>query len=98
MDFGIGSDEIKIENSALLISMLEEDPKRVQALFAEEPQDIFDENTQSNRDFQDCPTILMILSKIFSQVRTVPVEKVHIKLISIALILKMTELMTKWNN
>jgi flagellar capping protein FliD len=53
MDFGIGSDEIKIENSALLISMLEEDPKRVQALFAEEPQeDIFDENTQSNRDFQ----------------------------------------------
>jgi flagellar capping protein FliD len=53
MDFGIGSDEIKIENSALLISMLEEDPKRVQALFSEEPQeDIFDENTQSNRDFQ----------------------------------------------
>jgi flagellar capping protein FliD len=53
MDFGIGSDEIKIENSALLISMLEEDPKRVQALFAEELQeDIFDENTQSNRDFQ----------------------------------------------
>jgi flagellar capping protein FliD len=53
MDFGIGSDEIKIENSALLISMLEEDPKRVQALFAEVPQeDIFDENTQSNRDFQ----------------------------------------------
>ena len=53
MDFGIGSDELKVENSALLISMLEDDPMRVQALFAEEPvEDVFDENTQSNRGYK----------------------------------------------
>jgi len=53
MDFGIGSDELKVENSALLISMLEDDPIRVQALFAEEPvEDAFDENTQSNRSYK----------------------------------------------
>jgi flagellar capping protein FliD len=53
MDFGIGSDELKVEDSALLISMLEDEPKRVQALFAEEPtEDLFDENTQSKRGFK----------------------------------------------
>ena len=53
MDFGIGSDELKVENSALLISMLEDDPVRVQALFAEEPEDdVYDENTQSNRGYE----------------------------------------------
>jgi flagellar capping protein FliD len=53
MDFGIGSDELKVEDSDLLISMLEDDPKRVQALFAEEPtEDVFDENTQSKRSFR----------------------------------------------
>ena len=53
MDFGIGSDELKVENSALLISMLEDDPMRVQALFAEEPvEDVFDENTQSKRGYK----------------------------------------------
>lgn len=53
LDFGIGSDEIKIENSSLLLTALQEQPERVQALFAEEKQeDIFDENTQTNRDFE----------------------------------------------
>ena len=57
LDFGIGSDEIKIENSSLLLTALQEQPERVQALFVEEKQeDIFDENMQTNRDFEGIST------------------------------------------
>ena len=53
LDFGIGSDEIKIENSSLLLAALQDQPERVQALFAEDKQEnIFDENTQTNRDLE----------------------------------------------
>ena len=53
LDFGIGSDEIKVESSAKLIQALEEMPERVQALFAEASQTaVFDDNTKRNRDFQ----------------------------------------------
>ena len=53
MDFGIGSDEIKVESTAKLIEALEDMPERVQALFAEATQtSVFDDNTKRNRDFQ----------------------------------------------
>ena len=53
LDFGIGSDEIKVESSAKLIQALEEMPERVQALFSEATQTgVFDDNTKRERDFQ----------------------------------------------
>ena len=53
LDFGIGSDNIKVENSAMLLQALEEQPEKVQALFAESPvQGAFDLNTNTERDYQ----------------------------------------------
>ena len=53
LDFGIGSDNIKVENSAMLLQALEEQPEKVQALFAEVPTAAaFDLNTSSERDYQ----------------------------------------------
>ncbi|HAE12006.1 MAG TPA: hypothetical protein DCG39_10235 [Opitutae bacterium] len=53
LDFGIGSDRLVVENSALLIQALSEKPEKVQALFAEATvEDAYDENTKSNRTYQ----------------------------------------------
>lgn len=53
LDFGIGSDNIKVENSAMLLQALEEQPEKVQALFAEVPVEAaLDLNTNTERDYQ----------------------------------------------
>ena len=53
LDFGIGSDRLVVENSALLIQALSEKPEKVQALFAEATvENAYDENTKSNRTYQ----------------------------------------------
>ena len=52
LDFGIGSDNIQVKNSALLLQALEEQPEKVQALFSESTvENAFDSNTQRNRTY-----------------------------------------------
>lgn len=53
LDFGIGSDRLQVKNSALLTEALEDEPEKVQALFAEETVDsAFDLNSNSNRKYE----------------------------------------------
>jgi flagellar capping protein FliD len=53
LDFGIGSDRLIIENSALLLQALSENPEKVEALFSEVTvDDVFDENTKTSRSYQ----------------------------------------------
>ncbi len=53
LDFGIGSDRLVVENSALLLQALAETPEKVQALFSEaKVEDAYDENTKTNRTYQ----------------------------------------------
>ena len=53
LDFGIGSDNMQVKNSAMLLQALEEEPEKVQAFFAESPvESAFDLNTNSNRKYQ----------------------------------------------
>ena len=53
LDFGIGSDLLKVTDSSLLTKALEEEPERVMALFGEEKVvGAFDLYTKTNRDYQ----------------------------------------------
>jgi flagellar capping protein FliD len=53
LDFGIGSDRLVVENSALLLQALTDNPERVQALFSEvQVENAYDENTKTNRTYQ----------------------------------------------
>ena len=53
LDFGIGSNNIKVVNSSLLAEELDKNPERVQALFSEAlVEDVYDSITQTNRDYQ----------------------------------------------
>jgi flagellar capping protein FliD len=53
LDFGIGSNNIKVVNSSLLAEELEKNPERVQALFSETlVEDAYDSITETNRDYQ----------------------------------------------
>ena len=53
LDFGIGSDLLKVTDSSLLTKILEEEPERVMALFGEEKvEGAFDLYTKTNRDYQ----------------------------------------------
>ena len=53
LDFGIGSNNIKVVNSSLLAEELEKSPERVQALFSETlVEDAYDSITETNRDYQ----------------------------------------------
>ncbi len=53
LDFGIGSNNIKVVNSSLLAQELEKNPERVQALFSEAlVEDVYDSITETNRDYQ----------------------------------------------
>jgi flagellar capping protein FliD len=53
LDFGIGSDRLTVENSALLLQALSDNPEKVEALFSEATvENVFDENTQTSRSYQ----------------------------------------------
>lgn len=53
LDFGVGSDRLIVENSALLLQALNETPEKVEALFSEVTvENAFDQNTQTNRSYQ----------------------------------------------
>ena len=53
LDFGIGSNRLKVENSALLLQALEDEPEKVEALFAEATvENAFDSNTQTTRKYE----------------------------------------------
>jgi len=53
LDFGVGSDRLVVENSALLLQALSENPEKVEALFSEATvENAFDENTQTSRSYQ----------------------------------------------
>ena len=53
LDFGIGSDLLKITDSSLLTKALEEEPERVMAMFGEEKvEGAFDLYTKTNRNYQ----------------------------------------------
>ena len=53
LDFGIGSNTIKIEDSSLLMEELENNPDRVFALFSEPlVEDAYDTITQTNRNYE----------------------------------------------
>jgi len=53
LDFGVGSDRLVVENSALLLQALSDNPEKVEALFSEATvENAFDENTQTSRSFQ----------------------------------------------
>lgn len=53
LDFGIGSNNIKVVDSSLLEEELEKNPERVQALFSEAlVEDVYDSITETNRDYQ----------------------------------------------
>ena len=53
LDFGIGSDRLQVKNSALLTEALEDEPEKVQALFAEETvESAFDLNSNTNRKYE----------------------------------------------
>ena len=49
MDFGVGSDNLKTTNSALLLQALEDDPEMVKSLFNQDVVTRFDEITQADR-------------------------------------------------
>ena len=52
LDFGVGSDNLKTSNSALLIQALEERPEMVQSLFDQDKVTRFDVVTNSNRELK----------------------------------------------
>mgnify|MGYP007000413487 len=53
LDFGIGSDNLQVKNSAMLLQALEDEPEKVQALFSESPVELaFDSNTNTQRNYQ----------------------------------------------
>ena len=53
LDFGVGSDKLTVENSALLLQALNDTPEKVEALFSEVTvENAFDQNTQTNRSYQ----------------------------------------------
>jgi len=53
LDFGIGSNTIKIEDSSLLMEELENNPDRVFALFSEPlVEDAYDTITETNRNYE----------------------------------------------
>jgi flagellar capping protein FliD len=52
LDFGVGSDNLKTSNSALLIQALEDQPDMVQSLFDQDKVTRFDSLTKSDRPFQ----------------------------------------------
>jgi hypothetical protein len=53
LDFGIGSDNLQVKNSAMLLQALEDEPEKVQALFSETPVELaFDSNTNTQRKYQ----------------------------------------------
>ena len=53
LDFGIGSDLLKVTDSSLLTQALEDEPERVMALFGEEKVvGAYDLYTKTNRDYQ----------------------------------------------
>ena len=52
LDFGVGSDNLKSTNSALLIQALEDQPEMVQSLFDQDKVTRFDAVTKSDRQFQ----------------------------------------------
>jgi flagellar capping protein FliD len=49
LDFGVGSDNLKTTNSALLLQALEDDPEMVKSLFNQDVVTRFDEITQTDR-------------------------------------------------
>jgi flagellar capping protein FliD len=52
LDFGVGSDNLKTSNSALLIQALEDQPDMVQSLFDQDKVTRFDSLTKSDRPFR----------------------------------------------
>ena len=52
LDFGVGSDNIKTTNSALLIQALEDDPEMVQSLFDQDKVTRFDSVTNTDRELK----------------------------------------------
>ena len=53
LDFSVGSNNIKIKDSSLLLEELENNPERVFALFSEPlVEEAYDSITETNRDFQ----------------------------------------------
>ena len=52
LDFGVGSDNIKTTNSALLIQALEDQPDMVQSLFDQDKVTRFDSLTKTDRPLQ----------------------------------------------
>ncbi|MEK9773195.1 MAG: flagellar filament capping protein FliD [Opitutae bacterium] len=53
LDFSVGSNNIKVKDSSLLMEELEKNPERVFALFSEPlVEDSYDSITETNRDFQ----------------------------------------------
>jgi flagellar capping protein FliD len=53
LDFSVGSNNIKVKDSSLLLEELESNPERVFALFSESlVEDSYDSITQTNRDYQ----------------------------------------------
>ena len=52
LDFGVGSDNLKSTNSALLIQALDERPEMVQSLFDQDRVTRFDSITKSDRQLQ----------------------------------------------
>jgi len=53
LDFSVGSNNIKVKDSSLLLEELENNPERVFALFSEPlVEDAYDSITETNRDYQ----------------------------------------------
>jgi len=53
LDFSVGSNNIKVKDSSLLLEELESNPERVFALFSESlVEDSYDSITETNRDYQ----------------------------------------------
>lgn len=53
LDFSVGSNNIKVKDSSLLLEELENNPEKVFALFSESlVEDAYDTITQTNRDYQ----------------------------------------------
>ena len=53
LDFSVGSNNIKVKDSSLLLEELESNPERVFALFSEAlVEDSYDSITETNRDYQ----------------------------------------------
>ena len=83
LDFGIGSDLLKVTDSSLLTKALEEEPERVMALFGEEKVvGAFDLYTSRQIEIiKELPVRLMNTSLISFLAIQISVIKVHIKLI-----------------